>query len=633
VSFRARLTLFFFLIVVIPMAVVAALVVGVTNASRNGKADARLDGGVHAALTLYRTELTSARAAAVSVAESGAVQDAVRSGDGPAIQAAASSAATGTGASSVVVRGPGKTVTRVGPPGIAVSRVALKRPGGGTAAAVYAAATDARVYVAKVHRLTGLDTAVIGPRGRIAGTAPFSGGSLPDNGKSGGLTVQGKTLRATTARLPGAGDLELAMIAPVTSGGFFSSQPAVAAAFAGFLAIALILVALILRALSGQVKSMLGAARRIGQGDFSGDVPVLGHDEMAGLAEEFNKMSDRLSAQIGQLRSQRDEIERSVQRIGEAFASGLDRSALLEIVAETAISACNATYGVIALGGRVGDEVEAGDATMALRDAIAVAEERATRGGELAEHCSGGACALAAPIARLGEAEPVGVMSVARPERSFEPAERDVFRYLVGQAATSIENIALHELVSEQAVTDDLTGLSNKRRFRDLVTKEAARAERFGHPLSLLILDIDDFKRVNDTHGHPQGDEVLRRIARALDSESRWVDEPARYGGEEFAIALPETGQQGAVEVGERVRSRIEAEEIPLVSGKGTIKVTASIGMATLPGSANDVETLVAAADAALYESKRAGKNRVTAAERPPVDRRAPKAAKPTTPA
>jgi diguanylate cyclase (GGDEF)-like protein len=126
---------------------------------------------------------------------------------------------------------------------------------------------------------------------------------------------------------------------------------------------------------------------------------------------------------------------------------------------------------------------------------------------------------------------------------------------------------------------------------------------------------------------------VLRRIARALDSESRWVDEPARYGGEEFAIALPETGQQGAVEVGERVRSRIEAEEIPLVSGKGTIKVTASIGMATLPGSANDVETLVAAADAALYESKRAGKNRVTAAERPPVDRRAPKAAKPTTPA
>ena len=118
------------------------------------------------------------------------------------------------------------------------------------------------------------------------------------------------------------------------------------------------------------------------------------------------------------------------------------------------------------------------------------------------------------------------VMAVARPEQSFEPAERDVFLYLVGQAATSIENIALHELVSEQAITDDLTGLSNKRRFRDIVTKEAERAHRFEHALSLLMLDIDDFKRVNDTYGHPQGDEVLRRVARALESESRWVDEP-----------------------------------------------------------------------------------------------------------
>ena len=139
---------------------------------------------------------------------------------------------------------------------------------------------------------------------------------------------------------------------------------------------------------------MLGAARRIGRGDFSDEVPVVGHDEMAGLAEEFNKMSGQLAVQIDQLRSQRDEIERSVQRIGEAFASGLDRGALLEIVAETAVSACNASYSVIALGGRLGDEVESGEATAPLRDAVAVAEERATRAGEVAEHCAEGACAL-----------------------------------------------------------------------------------------------------------------------------------------------------------------------------------------------------------------------------------------------
>ena len=126
-----------------------------------------------------------------------------------------------------------------------------------------------------------------------------------------------------------------------------------------------------------------------------------------------------------------------------------------------------------------------------------------------------GSCALAGPLRRLGELpENVGVMTVARDGEPFSQPERDVFLYLVGQVSASIENIALHELVSEQAVTDELTGLSNNRRFRELISKEAARAQRFGHELSLIMLDIDDFKRVNDTYGHLQGDEVLRVIGR-----------------------------------------------------------------------------------------------------------------------
>src|SRR5947207_14371725 len=154
-------------------------------------------------------------------------------------------------------------------------------------------------------------------------------------------------------------------------------------------------------------------------------------------------------------------------------------------------------------------------------------------------------------------------MEAARTDRPFDVAGCDVFRYLLGKAAVSIENIALHELVSEQAVTDDLTGLSNKRRFRDVLAKEAARAERFDHPLSLLMLDIDGFKRVNDTRGHVQGDEVLRRVARVLRADSREIDEPARYGGEEFAIALPETGLDGAAEVAARIRAPDEPEAVP----------------------------------------------------------------------
>ena len=206
-------------------------------------------------------------------------------------------------------------------------------------------------------------------------------------------------------------------------------------------------------------------------------------------------------------------------------------------------------------------------------------------------------------------------MTVARAGRPFSAEQESVFRYLLGQSAASMENVRLHELVAEQAVTDELTGLPNNRAFRDAIAKEAARAARFRHELALLILDIDDFKKVNDTYGHPQGDAVLRAIGAILDAESRGIDEPARYGGEEFVVALPETSLEGAVEVAERIRARIEAETVPLVDGTGEISVTASFGAAEMPSTASDVRGLIAAADAALYEAKRAGKNRVTAAQ------------------
>jgi diguanylate cyclase (GGDEF)-like protein len=202
---------------------------------------------------------------------------------------------------------------------------------------------------------------------------------------------------------------------------------------------------------------------------------------------------------------------------------------------------------------------------------------------------------------------------VARRGEQFTAAEREVFLYLVGQVSSSIENIALHELVTEQAVTDELTGLSNNRRFRELISKEAIRAERFGHELSLIMLDIDDFKRINDTYGHLQGDEVLRMVGRVLHLESRGVDEPARYGGEEFAVALPETGLDGAVELAERIRVRIESEHVSRGDGAGSVRVTASVGAVSMRGFADGGEALIAAADAALYEAKRAGKNRVVA--------------------
>jgi diguanylate cyclase (GGDEF)-like protein len=143
-----------------------------------------------------------------------------------------------------------------------------------------------------------------------------------------------------------------------------------------------------------------------------------------------------------------------------------------------------------------------------------------------------------------------------------------------------------------------------------VIHDEVERARRFEHSVGLIMLDIDDFKRVNDTFGHQQGDLVLREVGRVLRESSREIDEPARYGGEELAVALPQTDLAGAYNLAERVRTSIAALEIPRVDGRGVLRVTASFGVAALPESAADRAGLVAAADAALYRAKRGGKNR-----------------------
>jgi diguanylate cyclase (GGDEF)-like protein len=144
---------------------------------------------------------------------------------------------------------------------------------------------------------------------------------------------------------------------------------------------------------------------------------------------------------------------------------------------------------------------------------------------------------------------------------------------------------------------------------------EVERAKRYGQTLGLIMLDIDNFKNVNDEHGHLQGDQVLREVARVVLDSSREIDEPARYGGEEMAVALPQTDLEGAFLFAERLRSRIESLEVRLLQGEGVVKVTASVGAAALSDSAlADKDVLVQAADAALYRAKRLGKNRVVKA-------------------
>jgi diguanylate cyclase (GGDEF)-like protein len=618
-SFRGRLTAFFLLIVVLPMIAVAVLVTHVTSESESGKTDARLDAGLDTAVATYDDDAADAERAAKRFAHHPAVGSALRSADPAGIEAVARRRATQVGVQSLVIRDPsGDLLASIGPRNAIATYELDLTDQGGSLGSLVASTTTASDYLDRVSHLTGLDGALLEGGGTVSSTLALNGASLPSSGESTDVEVGGESLRARSAPLPGSENLRLALLGTVESGGFFSSSPVVVAAVMLFFAVALVFVIMLVRMLGGQVRSMLDAARGIGEGDFSRKVPVIGDDEMAGLASEFNRMSDRLRAQMQELRSQQVEVDRSVRRIGEAFASGLDRQSLLKIVVETALGACAAQYGTIAVTGRDGAEAEAGKAADAIRALAVAAEVDALDEDDIVSRRKGGGYALATPLRRMGEPPVnVGVMTVARPSEAFTPAQREVFLYLAGQVSSSIENIALHELVSEQAVTDELTGLSNNRGFRQLIAKEATRAERFGHVLSLIMLDIDDFKQINDTYGHLQGDKVLRMVGRVLKDESRGVDEPARYGGEEFAVVLPETGIEGALDLAERVRARIESEQVPRAGGAGTVSVTASVGAASMHDSASGAEALIAAADAALYEAKRAGKNQVASAEVP----------------
>jgi diguanylate cyclase (GGDEF)-like protein len=619
VSFRLRLTLFFVLIVVVPMVALAVLVSQIAADSESGKADARLGAGLRTATTVYESAQSDSRDVAGRIADELAADPAaeatLRDGDRSDLRALARSYAGTAGAATVEITDADGDHA-IGGRGRPVATASVNLTvAGESIGAVTASAASSRALLERVEQATGEDVALIGPSGPIKGTVPVEIGALPESGESGSVDAGQGELRAATTEPLGDEQLQIALFAPSDAEGFLSSRPRVAVAVLVFLLLAIVAVTLLLRALQGQIKEMLRAARRIGGGDFSGKVPVNGHDEMAGLASEFNKMSDQLSEQMNQLRRQRMEIEKSVRRVGEAFASGLDRQALLAILVETAVGTCEADYGLVALSGHVGAEAEAGTATDSVQEAALAAEHRALREAGPVEVEEDGAYAFASSLGRIGQtATPVGAMTIARAGRPFNSTEREVFLYLVGQAAASVENVALHELVSEQAVTDDLTGIANNRAFRELMEKEAARAKRFDHELSLLILDLDDFKDVNDTYGHLQGDAVLKAIGRILADESRGIDEPARYGGEEFAVALPETSAEGAIELGERIRERIEAEAVPLLDGRGVVGVTASGGLATLPGSAANAHELIAKADAALYEAKRSGKNRIVVA-------------------
>ncbi|MGZ3460426.1 MAG: GGDEF domain-containing protein, partial [Archangium sp.] len=196
---------------------------------------------------------------------------------------------------------------------------------------------------------------------------------------------------------------------------------------------------------------------------------------------------------------------------------------------------------------------------------------------------------------------------------SFAPEELELLTAVADQAATAVKNAMLHAEAVKLTMTDPLTGVPNRRHLFARLELEVARSLRFGTPVSVLMVDIDYFKRLNDAAGHRAGDEALRKVCDVLRARVRKVDTLARYGGEEFMLVLSNISKEDAYEVAEKLRRAVvEEPELAAPTQPGG-HITVSIGVASFPTDATIQDTLVDCADAALYASKRAGRNSVTA--------------------
>ncbi len=209
----------------------------------------------------------------------------------------------------------------------------------------------------------------------------------------------------------------------------------------------------------------------------------------------------------------------------------------------------------------------------------------------------------------LYEKEILGMLALLSEKiNALSPYQIELLEVLGNQASTSIANARFHAEIERLAITDGLTGLFNHRHFQERLSQEFSRIDRFSEPLSVLIIDIDHFKKINDTYGHPVGDAVLKGVADKIRKTIRNIDISARYGGEEFAVILIGTDERGAMNMAERLRKAVMNKTFS--ADKNTFNVTISIGISTYTKGIKRKEELIEKADKALYQAKRGGRNR-----------------------
>jgi len=430
--------------------------------------------------------------------------------------------------------------------------------------------------------LARADSLAILNAGRIVASSPTVNGTLiAPVGQMKTLSVGGKRFRALVA--PAAAD------SPGVRFAVLSPQTLIDAANASSrnrlllgLVVSLALVSLVAyfegRSMVRTLRGLAEAAHGIARGRLSERVPVRGRDEFAMLGNAFNDMANQLEARLAELDAERTRLRDAITRFGEALAATHDVNQQLRVIVEAAVEATNAS----------GARLLASDGTLVETGDPDAEGERIEFG-------------LTAGRTTFGTLTIVG--------DDFDTDERLAASSLASHAAIALENARLRRIVERQALIDGLTGIANRRQCEDALTTEIARAERLGSTLTLVLGDLDDFKAVNDAHGHIVGDDVLRMFAGVLRATVRDSDLAGRWGGEEFILLLPGADAAGGAQLADRVRSALAECSFEGRDGQ-QVRVTCSFGVAQHRPGAGERE-LFSAADRALYRAKSTGKNRV----------------------
>jgi two-component system cell cycle response regulator len=387
----------------------------------------------------------------------------------------------------------------------------------------------------------------------------------------------------------------------------------------GLIVIAMSFIVLVVQTdLQRPLRRLDRAVAALARDEYDVPVPRIANDEIGRLAASFERMRRQLRATI------------SGTRARAVIASALNspqplETALSEVCAQLKSSSLADTAFILVNGSEMTD-------TFAVSDGGSFDDEVGTLlGGEGpigAAYRSDGPDALlvgaapGSPEADTGLLEfctapmrmggnVLGVLGIARARGGFTAGDASLVSSSAEQVALSLERYRMIAMMQRQASTDDLTGLYNHRFLIDYLSQQVALAERLHTPLAILVIDLDHFKRVNDTHGHPVGDAVLNGFAQTLVGSIRRADLAARYGGEEFIVVMSNTSAADARHVAEKIRGAAEAMLVPIEGGRNGVTVSVSVGGAAYPEDTGTAAELLATADAALYDAKHGGRNRV----------------------